>query len=272
MSGGFNSNYIGSYFKENNIDMKYNVDIVFVVDATGSMGMDNLIKTVKKMIPDFYKETVTALERKNKCVDVLRVKVIFFRDFLEYEKDHCVPLMETNFYILSDKYNDQSDMLARSIASIEPCGGGDIPEDGLEALARAMQSDWCKPIENHKRRHIIVVFTDAPTHELGFGKRCKLYPKSMPENFEQLTQMWGNKLNRPDTMDYYAKRLIMFVPEMDKLPEDDGWRRIVKGKKDKKNNITEKPWENLDLIQINPNDEFSDVNFQRILDRIVNSV
>ena len=143
MSEGFNSNYIGSYFRENSVDMKYNVDIVFVIDATGSMGMKNLMETVKKMIPDFYKATVKALEDKNRHVDVLRIKVIFFRDFLEYKVDRYAPLMETDFYILSDQYNDQSQELSRSIASIEACGGGDIPEDGLEALARAMQSDWC---------------------------------------------------------------------------------------------------------------------------------
>ena len=270
MAEGFNSNYIGSYFRENSVDMKYNVDIVFVIDATGSMG--NLIETVKKMIPDFYRATVKALDEKNKHVDVLRIKVIFFRDFLEYEVDRFAPLMETDFFILSDQYNDQSDMLSRSIESIEARGGGDIPEDGLEALARAMQSDWCKPLDNHKRRHIIVVFTDAPTHELGFGKDCDLYPENMPSNFQELTYMWGNQKPHRGTMEYQAKRLIMFAPEMDKLPPDDGWRRIVKGKTNASGDIIEKPWENLDLIQIRPSDEFKDVDFQRILDRIVNSV
>ncbi len=270
MSQDFNSNYIGSYFKQNSVDMKYNVDIVFVVDATGSM--DNMIQTIKKMIPDFYKETVQALEAKNKHVDVLRIKVIFFRDFLEYEKDRCAPLMETDFYILSDKYNDQSDMLSRSIASIEAVGGGDIPEDGLEALARAMQADWCQPMDNHKRRHIIVLFTDAPTHEIGYGKACELYPQNMPENFEELTRLWGNQVRHAGTMEYQAKRLIMFTPEMEKLPENDGWKRIVRGTKNDKGELIEKPWENLDLIQIRPSDEFTDVDFQRILNRIVNSV
>ena len=76
MSEGFNSNYVGDYFNANSVDMKYNVDIVFVIDATGSMG--NLITTVKRMIPNFYEEAVKALDAKNKHVDVLRAKVIFF--------------------------------------------------------------------------------------------------------------------------------------------------------------------------------------------------
>ncbi|MBQ9695232.1 MAG: VWA domain-containing protein [Oscillospiraceae bacterium] len=270
MFEGFNSNYVVSYFRENSVDMKYNVDIVFVVDATGSMG--NLINTIKKMIPDFYRETVRSLAEKNKHVDVLRVKVIFFRDFLEYQKDRCAPLMETDFYILSDRYNDQSGQLSRSIASIEAIGGGDIPEDGLEALAVAMQSDWCKPMDNHKRRHIIVLFTDAPTHEIGYGRACELYPKDMPADFGELTYMWGNPVRHPGTMEYQAKRLILFAPEMDKLPEDDGWKRIVRGRRAEDGSLVEKPWENLDLIQIRPSDEFRDVDFSRILNRIVNSV
>lgn len=272
MTEYFKSNYVSSYFKSNSVDMKYNVDIVFVVDATGSMGMENLIKIVKNMIPNFYKDAVKALEEKNKHVDVLRVKIIFFRDFLEYERDHCAPLMETDFYILSDGCNDQSDLLLRSIASIEAVGGGDIPEDGLEALALAMQSYWCKPVDNHKRRHIIVLFTDAPTHEIGHGKTCELYPKNMPQNFEELIQLWGNQIRHEGTMEYQTKRLIMFVPEMEHLPVDDGWKRIIKGKKDVNGNIIERPWENLDLVQINPNNMLESVDFQRILNRIVNSV
>ena len=84
--------------------------------------------------------------------------------------------------------------------------------------------------------------------------------------------MWGNQVRHPGTMEYQAKRLIMFVPEIDKLPPDDGWRRIVQGRTNGNGDIVERPWENLDLIQIRPNDDFTDIDFQRILDRIVNSV
>ena len=126
-----------------------------------------------------------------------------------------------------------------------------------------MKSDWCKKDPNHKRRHIIAVFTDAPTHELGFGKASSDYPGGMPRNFDELTQMWGNKLNRAGSMDYFAKRLILFIPKVEYLPAGDGWKEIVEGKM---------PWENCDVVQINPKDEFKDVKFNRILDRIVNSI
>lgn len=261
MSDFFRENNVGDYFNANDVSMKYNVDIVFVVDATGSMG--NLMETVKRMIPQFYNSTVTALSEKNKTVDTLRVRVIFFRDFLECARDRSAPLMATDFYVLSDKYSNQGEILVEQIESIQPFGGGDIPEDGLEALACAMKSDWCKKDPNHKRRHIIAVFTDAPTHELGFGKASSDYPAGMPRNFDELTQMWGNKLNREGSMDYSAKRLILFIPKVEYLPAGDGWKNIVEGSM---------PWENCDVVQINPKDEFKDVKFNRILDRIVNSI
>ena len=260
MSDFFRENNVGDYFNANDVSMKYNVDIVFVVDATGSMG--NLMETVKRMIPQFYKSTVTALSEKNKTVDTLRVRVIFFRDFVECMRDRSAPLMATDFYVLSDGSN-QGEILVEQIESIQPFGGGDIPEDGLEALACAMKSDWCKKDPNHKRRHIIAVFTDAPTHELGFGKASSDYPGGMPRNFDELTQMWGNKLNRAGSMDYSAKRLILFIPKVEYLPVGDGWKEIVEGKM---------PWKNCDVVQINPKDEFKDVKFNRILDRIVNSI
>ena len=221
------------------------------------------METVKRMIPQFYNSTVTALSEKNKTVDTLRVRVIFFRDFLECARDRSAPLMATDFYVLSDKYSNQGEILVEQIESIQPFGGGDIPEDGLEALACAMKSDWCKKDPNHKRRHIIAVFTDAPTHELGFGKASSDYPAGMPRNFDELTQMWGNKLNREGSMDYSAKRLILFIPKVEYLPAGDGWKNIVEGSM---------PWENCDVVQINPKDEFKDVKFNRILDRIVNSI
>ena len=261
MSDFFRENNVGDYFNANDVSMKYNVDIVFVVDATGSMG--NLMETVKRMIPQFYNSTVTALSEKNKTVDTLRVRVIFFRDFLECARDRSAPVMATDFYVLSDKYSNQGEILVEQIESIQPFGGGDIPEDGLEALACAMKSDWCKKDPNHKRRHIIAVFTDAPTHELGFGKASSDYPAGMPRNFDELTQMWGNKLNREGSMDYSAKRLILFIPKVEYLPAGDGWKNIVEGSM---------PWENCDVVQINPKDEFKDVKFNRILDRIVNSI
>ena len=90
-------------------------------------------------------------------------------------------------------------------------GGGDAPEDGLEALAYAIRSDW-NP-EGLKRRNIIVLWTDAPTHEIGFGSKMPNYPKGMPASFSELTEWWGDEQMESPFIKNAAKRLILFAPD-----------------------------------------------------------
>ena len=57
-----------------------------------------------------------------------------------------------------------------------------------------------------RRRQVIVVWTDAGTHELGFGKASPYYPKGMPSDLAELEDWW-------DEMDDYTKRLFIFAPD-----------------------------------------------------------
>ena len=103
--------------------------------------------------------------------------------------------------------------------------GGDEPEDGLEAFAYAIKSKWYHEEENQsglvKKRHVIVVWTDASTHELGYGKGEPNYPKNMAKDMKELTEWWGDEQN-PGCMDQYAKRLVLFTPD------EPGWSFIAK--------------------------------------------
>ena len=72
-------------------------------------------------------------------------------------------MLVTNFFLLPQQARE----FEACINSIHADGGGDIPEDGLEALAYAIRSPWTT--EGEKQRHVIVVWSDAGTHELGFG-------------------------------------------------------------------------------------------------------
>ena len=78
-------------------------------------------------------------------------------------------MLTTRFFNLPE----EADLLKNLIGQITAMGGGDDPEDGLEALAFAMRSDWDK--EGMKKRHVIVVWSDAATHPLGYGREaCRL--------------------------------------------------------------------------------------------------
>lgn len=182
--------------------MDYTVDMVFCIDATGSMedfsgSQVKIINLVKQNALNFYTDLNKAMEAKRKAVRQLRVRIVAFRDYLA---DGAEAMLVTDFFNLPQ----QADHFEACVNSITAKGGGDAPEDGLEALAYAIKSKWTN--ETAKKRHVIVVWTDASTHELGFGKSSPYYPKGMPQDMSELNDWW-------DDMNENAKRLIMFAPE-----------------------------------------------------------
>ena len=116
-----------------NYRARYGVDIVFCIDATESM--DPILDSVKKNALNFYSDFHAVMEKKKKKIGRLRVRVIAFRDYLA---DGEQAMLVTNFFELPEQSQD----LEMCIRSIEAKGGGDDPEDGYEALAYAIKSDW----------------------------------------------------------------------------------------------------------------------------------
>ncbi|MDE6669594.1 MAG: VWA domain-containing protein, partial [Muribaculaceae bacterium] len=146
--------------------LTYNVDIVMCIDCTGSMG--SLLDTVKTNALKFYPDLKNRCDAKGKEISELRIRVIGFRDF-GFDKDKAIS--DSGFLSIPA----QEDKLKETINSFVAFGGGPEPESGLEALSMAINSDWT--YKGDKRRHIIVVWTDASTHELGeTGKDNPLYP------------------------------------------------------------------------------------------------
>lgn len=184
-----------------NYKMTYNVDMVFCIDCTGSMG--ELIETVKKNALNFYGDVTEVMEKKHKHINDLRVRVVAFRD---YKADGADAMLVTDFF----KLPEESEEFEKCVRSLEADGGGDDPENGLEALAYAIKSDWNK--EGMKRRQVIVVWTDAPTHPLGHGKDSGFYPNGMASDMKELYSWWGDA-SAEGFVDNNAKRLLLFAPE-----------------------------------------------------------
>ena len=213
------------------------------IDCTGSMGA--LLDNVKSNALKFHDDLRDALDKKNKSISTLRVKVIAFRDYY-FDVD---AMDQTDFIVLPD----DRDSFASFVNNLEPSGGGDEPENGLEALALAMQSDWTK--SGDKRRHIIVMWTDASAHKLEVNAVAKPsnYPSNIPSDFDELTDMWedsqGGAMPSPS-----SRRLLIFAP--DAYP----WTDIA-------NN-----WELTIQLAYRAGDGLEDVDYNVILDSIVNSV
>ena len=200
-----------------------NVDLVLVIDATGSMY--NCIETVKENAKNLYYDLCRLVEEEGiRTIHQMRIRVIAFRDYLEYEneiasplsKEPHVPMMATEFFRMPDEIDD----FVEAINSIEAVGGGDAEEDALEALAFAMRSNWSPASPGVDRRQIIALWTDADAHEIGYGRASEVYPPAMAKNFRELEEWWGlfdqMHIQRHEKttgyMDHTSKRLLLFAP------------------------------------------------------------
>ena len=190
----------------NNYRRPFDVDIVFCIDATGSM--EPCLKMVKENALKLYDDIVSEMKKQGKEINQLRARLIAFRDYKEYERDKVPPLLETKFFVLPE----EKEGFRNSLMAIRPEGGGDEPEDGLEALAFAIKSNWTPKNQSTRRRQIILLWSDASTHELGYARGTKNYPPSMARDFNELTRWWGTTQGEGD-MEYEAKRLLLYAPD-----------------------------------------------------------
>ena len=227
-----------------NNSSNYNVDIVMCIDATGSMG--GLIDKVKKNALSFYSDLSNSMAAKGKNISNLRVRLVAFRDYLADGKQ---AMLQTDFLNLPA----QDIQYKNFLDSITAFGGGDEPEDGLEALAYAIHnSKWT--MDQGKHRHIIVVWTDAPTHPIGYGRSAPNYPPKMAANFDELTEWWGDTDNPGFMPDQSAKRLLMFAPDA------PYW------------NMVNENWDNNILYPSDAGNGMDETDYESILDVIANSI
>lgn len=185
-----------------------NVDIVFAIDATGSMSP--CLKQTTAVAADLLPRIQAALGDKKRRVDQLRTKVIAFRDY------YCdsEPMVESPFY----EHPGQEDEFRAFLDRIDATGGGDAPENALEALYQAIKSDWVET--GAKRRHIVVLMTDTAPHPLDHPKRktAKGYPADMPKDLTGLMLAWDDGQGK---LNSNARRMAIFAPE------DKVWRGIA---------------------------------------------
>ena len=220
--------------------LSYAVDIVFCIDVTGSM--DPILDAVKANALGFYDDVQTNLTEKGKNVSQLRVRVIAFRDFAA---DGDSALEESPFYELPDDRTGFSEFVNGLIAQ----GGGDAAESGLEAVALAIDSPWTRV--GDRRRQVIVVWTDQPTHTLDASVLPADLASRIPADFSALTDRWEDEQG---LMGSSSKRLILFAPD------GPGWSDISS------------VWENVVHNPSQAGGGLSEVDYGTIIDSIGNSV
>lgn len=186
----------------------YHVDVVFCIDGTETMGNltdgEKNVSAVKQKLLNLYHSYNRRMVARGREFGQFRIRLIVFRDYLA-DGEHA--MMVTDFFCLPQ----QEKSFETCVNSICFDGGGDLPEDGLEALAYAIKSRWTN--EGHRRRKVIMVWSDAGTHELGFGSSSPHYPKGMARDMDELTDWWEQLPG--------CKRLVFITPE------EPGWSYIA---------------------------------------------
>ena len=155
-------------------------------------------------------------------------------------------MADTGFLNIPDEEADFKNF----VSGLHPAGGGDEPENGLEALAMAIDSDWTNG--GDKRRHVVVVWSDASTHPLGVGSENPTYPQNMPANFDELTDWWEDE--QSGKMRKSAKRLVIFAPDA------SAWTEIGMN------------WTNTIHHPAKAGSGLEEVDYETILSTIVNSI
>jgi hypothetical protein len=220
--------------------LNYAVDIVFCVDVTGSM--TPILDQVKANALRFYGDVQSNLTAKGKSIDELRVRVVAFRDIIA---DGEAALQESPFFELPAEETGFSGFVSGLVAE----GGGDAPESGLEALALAMTSPWTT--RGDRRRQVMVVWTDQPTHSLNASALPPTLAGRVPADFSALTDLWEDPQG---PLGSSSKRLILFAPD------GPGWSDISG------------VWENVVHHPSQAGSGLSDVDYGTIIDSIGNSV
>lgn len=221
----------------------YNVDIVFCIDATGSM--ENVLDIVKNNALNFYADVVESMRSKGKTINKMRLRVVVFRDYLADGDD---AMLVTGFFELPQ----DAENFRLCMESIEAFGGGDDPEDGMEALAYAMVSDWNQ--EGFKKRHVIALWTDAAAHRIGYGDQAPAYPADMPKSFAELSTWWGAPGEPGAIMDQSAKRLLLFAPD------DPSWNQVTEN------------WDNVLHYPVALGEHLQELSYQIMINSISNTI
>ena len=123
------------------------VDIVFILDTTGSMGEEikRLIATI-----DLIHMNLSALSNQT----LIRFGMVLYRDKDDKYRTQVVPL------------TSDIDVFRQALENVRAAGGGDTPEDLQAALHKAMRNvDW-----NQDGLRLGFVITDASAH-LDYGQR-----------------------------------------------------------------------------------------------------
>ena len=119
-----------------------NLDIMFIMDLTGSMGiwLNEAKKNIKKIIEEIY---------DNNPGSKIRISFIGYRDFIDEKEVRKYDNIE---------FTENLEEFNNFLSKLDCSGGGDEPEDVVGALQQGLNMKW----ESNAKYAVLVA--DAPCH------------------------------------------------------------------------------------------------------------
>ena len=119
-----------------------NLDIMFIMDLTGSMGiwLNEAKKNIKKIIEEIY---------DNNPGSKIRISFIGYRDFIDEKEERKYDNIE---------FTENLEEFNNFLSKLDCSGGGDEPEDVVGALQQGLNMKW----ESNAKYAVLVA--DAPCH------------------------------------------------------------------------------------------------------------
>lgn len=156
------------------------LDIVMVLDVSGSMDADNKMKTLKKAVNSFIDETArTNSERSNENLRS-RISLVKFAGkknnnvgndtYREYWNTYNYTQIVSNYKAYT---NDNKAELKNTVNALEPAGAtsADYAMDHAKTLVDQSKIDEATNPNRKNVKRIVIFFTDGePNHESGFDK------------------------------------------------------------------------------------------------------
>ena len=175
------------------------VDIVFVLDVTESM--QPYIDAVKQNVISF------AQDLQSNSRDY-RLGLVTFEDYVVSAYPDCNCPYRNSFTSDVKQFTDW-------VGTLHAGGGGDIPEDQLDALAYAAKFPFRPEAEG-----IIIIVTDAPPHHDGDGSADSAHDQAFWDHHtrgQQVTDLTGTKV--ADALKKNGLTLYAVVPPPFIAPE-----------------------------------------------------
>lgn len=188
-------------------DLEFKLDIAFVLDATGSMAP--FWESFARDINLLGEKLAAGLAKRNLTIKQLRVRAVDFSDFVS-EADEAI--RQTEFFTLPDD-RAALEMYVQNVDYLKR--GGDIPENALEALYTALDSDWTPVVRGERCRRVTVLVTDSYPLNLGerdgtIGYDVKAYPKDLNE----FSDIWHGSSEQSNANFYHRhNRIVLIAPE-----------------------------------------------------------